>query len=286
MTENPYDILGVSRDATLDEVKKAYRKKARENHPDLNPNDPGAAERMNKVNEAYDRIVNPEKYAKSDARSGAYGPQGTGGASAWPGAYGSPGAEGRPGGADSPFDWVEVSWEDFFGGAQGSSGTGGGTPGGSRDAGGRGAQGAWGFGGASPWGRAASPARPEVSAADTAEVRQAIFYLNDANFAAALGILNNIVSGQRNARWHYLSALANHGAGNTVQALDHIRRARQMDPGNMEFAQAEAVLTRRATSYRKEGEARGFSTGAIDPSTLCCCFCFGPALCQPLIFCI
>ena len=52
MTENPYDILGVSRDASPDEVKKAYRKKAREAHPDLNPDDHTAAERMNKVSEA------------------------------------------------------------------------------------------------------------------------------------------------------------------------------------------------------------------------------------------
>ena len=52
MAENPYDVLGVSRDASLDEVKKAYRKKARENHPDLNPNDPAAAERLTKLTEA------------------------------------------------------------------------------------------------------------------------------------------------------------------------------------------------------------------------------------------
>ena len=71
MVENPYDVLGVSRDASADEVKKAYRKKARENHPDLNPNDPDAADRMNKINEAYDRIMNPEKYAARDRRASA-----------------------------------------------------------------------------------------------------------------------------------------------------------------------------------------------------------------------
>ena len=64
MTEDPYDILGVPRTATSDEIKKAYRKKARENHPDLNPDDPEAEERLKKINEAYDRITNPEKYAR------------------------------------------------------------------------------------------------------------------------------------------------------------------------------------------------------------------------------
>ncbi|MEE0706511.1 MAG: DnaJ domain-containing protein, partial [Adlercreutzia sp.] len=60
MIDDPYKVLGVSRDASPDEVKKAYRKKARENHPDLNPDDPGAEERLKEINEAYERITNPE----------------------------------------------------------------------------------------------------------------------------------------------------------------------------------------------------------------------------------
>ena len=87
MTEDPYDILGVPRTATSDEIKKAYRKKARENHPDLNPDDPEAEERLKKINEAYDRITNPEKYAREDARRyrSPYNPTYTG--------YGTPGGE-------------------------------------------------------------------------------------------------------------------------------------------------------------------------------------------------
>ena len=60
MPMNPYEVLGVSENASLDEVKKAYRKKARENHPDLNPDDPNASEKIKQINEAYDRITNPE----------------------------------------------------------------------------------------------------------------------------------------------------------------------------------------------------------------------------------
>ena len=60
MAMDPYEVLGVSRDASPDEIKKAYRKKARENHPDFNPGDEAASKRMKQVNESYDLIMNPE----------------------------------------------------------------------------------------------------------------------------------------------------------------------------------------------------------------------------------
>ena len=58
MYKDPYQVLGVSRDASDDEVKKAYRDLAKKYHPDLNPNDPTATERMNEINAAYDAIKN------------------------------------------------------------------------------------------------------------------------------------------------------------------------------------------------------------------------------------
>ena len=50
MINDPYKILGVSPDASKDEIKSAYRKKAKLYHPDLHPDDPSAREKMNELN--------------------------------------------------------------------------------------------------------------------------------------------------------------------------------------------------------------------------------------------
>ncbi|MCP5040109.1 MAG: J domain-containing protein, partial [bacterium] len=59
-----YADLGVSRDASADEIRKAYRKLAREHHPDVNPNDPGAEERFKQVSLANGVLSDPDKRAR------------------------------------------------------------------------------------------------------------------------------------------------------------------------------------------------------------------------------
>jgi len=61
-----YEVLGVARSATQDEIKKAYRKLARKHHPDVNPNDSEAESRFKELNEAYEVLSDPEKRARYD----------------------------------------------------------------------------------------------------------------------------------------------------------------------------------------------------------------------------
>ena len=58
MSRSAYDVLGVSPDASKDDVTKAYRKLAKKYHPDLNPDDKHAAQKMSEINAAYDAIKN------------------------------------------------------------------------------------------------------------------------------------------------------------------------------------------------------------------------------------
>src|SRR5205809_7930107 len=74
-----YDVLGVERSATEEEVKRAYRKLAVKFHPDKNPDDPHAEEKFKELGEAYDVLMDPDKRAAYD-RCGhaAFGPGGVG----------------------------------------------------------------------------------------------------------------------------------------------------------------------------------------------------------------
>ena len=84
---DPYEVLGVDRNASDDEIKRAYRRLARQYHPDANPDDPVAAKKMQEINAAYDQIKKPEKYQGQSQGYNPYGQSGYGSYSGYGGYY-------------------------------------------------------------------------------------------------------------------------------------------------------------------------------------------------------
>lgn len=249
MIDDPHKVLGVSPNATQDEIKKAYRQMAKKYHPDLHPDDPNAAKRMNDINEAYDMLTNPEKYAAKRAQQqgrpgqqGGYGQQ----------QYGYRGQNDQQG------------YDPFRG------------PGGwASDFGGFGFEDIFGFGG----GQQAST-RAQSMPGDSAEIQRAVAAINSGQFQAAIAVLSNIPSTGRNARWYYLSALANNGMGNNVMAVDHMQKAAQMEPGNRSYVQLLQQFRRAGQAY--EQNAEGFNMHAVDVNKICMGLCCAQFLCGPM----
>jgi molecular chaperone DnaJ len=172
-----YEVLGISKGASDEEIKKAYRKLAMKYHPDRNPGDQEAAKKMQQVNAAYDQIKNPENYQRSN-QSGGYG-------------------------------------YDPFGGA---------------------------------W-------QHQQQAQGDQYQQAAAQYIRFGRFQEALHALNN--ARERNARWYYLSALANNGLGNQITALEHIRRAVSMEPDNAQYLQALEEIQNGGAAYRRQAQSFG-----------------------------
>ena len=212
MIDDPYKVLGVSPNASDEEIKKAYRKLAKKYHPDLNPGDTEAAKIMQQVNEAYEQIKNPEKAQPNPGSQGGYG------------GYGY----------------------DPFGGA---------------------------------WQRAYQ----QQSSGDPYQ-QSAAQYIRFGRYREALNALNN--SSQKDARWYYLSALANDGLGNQVTALEHIRRAVSMEPDNPVYLQTLSQIENGGATYRRQASNfGGFSVGRSSVFSLCLCYLCQLFCCRGVICC-
>ena len=203
MNDDPYKVLGVSPDASDEEIKRAYRRLAKKYHPDLNPGDQEAARKMQEVNAAYEQIKNPEKFQQQQQNTGGYGSYGGG-------------------------------YYDPFGGYRQQS-----------------------YGG-------------QTQSGD--QYQQAAYqYIRYGRYQEALNTLNS--SAERNARWYYLSALANDGLGNQVTALEHIRRAVSMETDNAEYLQTLDEIENGGAAYRRQaGNFRGFTMGGDPCTRLCLCY--------------
>lgn len=213
MIDDPYKILGVSPDASDEEIKRAYRQLAKKYHPDRNPGDAEAAKKMQQVNAAYEQIKNPEKAAPNTGSG-----------------YGSYGGYG--------------SYDPFGGSYQ----------------------------------------RTYTQAETGDSYQQAAYnYIRYRRYREALNALQN--SAERNARWYYLSALANNGLGNQVTALEHIRRAVSMDPNNAEYLDLLDRIEHGGDAYRRQaGNFTGFSGNSVCPS-LCLCYFAQLFCCRGRFFC-
>jgi molecular chaperone DnaJ len=215
MIEDPYKVLGVSRDASDEDIKRAYRRLAKKYHPDLNPGDQEAARKMQEVNAAYEQIKNPEKAQQGPA-----------------GSYGGP--------------------------------TGG-----------------YGY---DPFGFGGFGSRSYGSYSADQYQQGAEMYIRWGRYREALQILQN--STEHNARWYYLSALANDGLGNQVTALEHIRRAVSMEPDNAEYLRALEQIENGGAAYRRQaGNFRGFTMGGDYCTNLCLCWLVNIFCCRGRFFC-
>lgn len=174
MITNPYKVLGVPDGASVEECTKAYKKLAKKYHPDLNPNDKDAEEKMSQINAAYDQIKN------GTANQTEY---------------------------QNPFNQRT---------------------------------------------RSNTNSAPDY-------LNSVAQFINTGQYVQAINLLNTIED--RNARWYYLSAVANASIGKWSIAQGHIRTAYAKEPDNMTYHQAYTDITNGINPIKKDPFSSFFDFG-------------------------
>lgn len=198
---DPYSVLGISRDASDEEIKKAYRKLSRKYHPDANINNPNKAqaeEKFKEVQQAYEQIMKEKEYGTS-------------------GNYNS---------------------YDGFGG----------------------------FGGQS---------RRTYQDEEAIRRQAAANYIQSQHFQEAMNVLSSL--SQRNGQWYYLSAMANMGLGNNVNAMNDARTAVNMEPDNMQYRMLLQRLEGGGSWYQEQQNP--FGGMPVDESDYCMKLCLANMFC-------
>lgn len=239
--QDPYEILGVSRDADMDEIKKAYRQLSRKYHPDANINNPNKAqaeEKFKQVQQAYQKIVDEKEHGTSSTagNSGSYGygsSQNASGGYSQRGYYddGSDGYEGY-----DPF-------RDIFG---------------------------YGY---------TRQRRTQTDFGGNVELRAAANYINNGYYQEAMNVLDRI--NDRNGSWYYLHACANCGLGNNVAAKEDAEKAVQLEPNNQQFLQLLSQLQSGNGWYNDRGGMYGMDCSGTNALRCCIplCVCCGLSRC-------
>ncbi len=248
---DPYKILGVSPDASEDEIKKAYRKLSRQYHPDANINNPNKAqaeEMFKTVQQAYNQIMKE--------RQGGYN-QGYGQGGYYQNSNGGYGYDG---------DNQNRGQGGDFGGF-------------------------WGFGGPFGFGGYYSGSQggfgePNMGNDPTSvHLKAAYNYIRNGSFDEAINVLNGI--DDRDARWYFYAAQAHSGKGNQATAIEFATKAVQMDPDNQIYQNLYRTLQSGGQWYANMGQQYGrtpassgnFCLRLILLNLICNLCCGGGGLC-------
>ena len=223
---DPYKVLGIERNASDEEIKKAYRTLSKKYHPDANINNPNkekAEEMFKLVQEAYQQIIYERQHPY--ATSGNYGSTGSGSSGS---SYAGGGYAGQNGGQ------FYTNWEDFFNdffaGAYG--------------------------------GQYHQSYNQGMSSDYERYMNAAASYINNRHYNEALNVLNNVQD--HSALWYYYSAIANAGLGNHAQALEYATTAASMEPNNYSYQNLVTQLSGGSGRYqqRQNNYVQPYDTGA------------------------